>query len=154
MKTKKNSALNLWIANQVISSDGAIRHDESEKMQPKKSKLLNLRAAQRVISHGGAKMWRVDPLAGRIIDARQHFAAQREKECNLSSASRHYIDSGTLQPNPGGRQRVCTTFATKRKHLFARSNNTMRREIINQGLMYVIISLFVFLMMPLLRFVS
>ncbi len=30
----------------------------------------------------------------------------------------------------------------------------MRREIINQGLMYVIISLFVFAMMPLLRFLS
>ena len=30
----------------------------------------------------------------------------------------------------------------------------MRREIINQGLMYVLISLFVFAMMPLLRFLS
>ena len=30
----------------------------------------------------------------------------------------------------------------------------MRREIINQGLMYAIISLFVFAMMPLLRFLS
>ena len=30
----------------------------------------------------------------------------------------------------------------------------MRREIINQGLMYVLISLFVFAMIPLLRFLS
>ena len=30
----------------------------------------------------------------------------------------------------------------------------MRREIINQGLMYTIISLFVFAMIPLLRFLS
>jgi len=67
---------------------------------------------------------------------------------------RRGLDSGTLPPTPGERQRVCATFTQPTKDLIARSNYTMRREIINQGLMYVIISLFVFAMMPLLRFLS
>ena len=93
---------------------------------------------------GGAKM-RVATRAGRVIDARQRFAALR---------LRRGLDSGALPPTPGGRQRVCATFTQPTKDLIARSNHTMRREIINQGLMYVLISLFVFAMMPLLRFLS
>ena len=91
-------------------------------------------------AHGGARM-RVATRAGRVIDARQQRFA----------ASRRGIDSGALPPSPGGRQRVCATFTKPTRNLIARSNHTMRREIINQGLMYGLISLFVFAMMPLLR---
>ena len=101
-----------------------------------------LNTAPRAFVHGGAKM-RVGARAGRVIDARQRFAALRRG-----------LDSGALPPTPGGRQRVCATFTKPPKDLIARSNNTMRREIINQGLMYAIISLFVFAMIPLLRFLS
>ena len=105
-----------------------------------KTRYLN--TAPRAFAHGGAKM-RVETRAGRVIDARQRFAALRRG-----------LDSGTLPPTPGGRQRVCATFTKPPKDLIARSNHTMRREIINQGLMYAIISLFVFAMIPLLRFLS
>ena len=86
---------------------------------------------------------RVETRAGRVIDVRQRFAALRRG-----------LDSGALPPTPGERQRVCATFTKPTKDLIARSKNSMRREIINQGLMYAIISLFVFAMMPLLRFLS
>ena len=56
-----------------------------------------------------------------------------------------------LPSSPGGRRRLCATFTKPTRNLIARSNHTMRREIINQGLMYGLISLFVFAMMPLLR---
>lgn len=100
----------------------------------------HLSTAPRAVARGGAKM-RVEARAGRVIDARQR-------------ALRRGLDSGALLPTPGGRQRVCATFTKPTKDLIARSKNTMRREIINQGLMYAIISLFVFAMMPLLRFLS
>lgn len=102
----------------------------------------HLNTAARAFARGGAEM-RVETRAGRVIDARQRFAALR---CGL--------DSGALPPTPGERQRVCATFTKPTKDLIARSKNSMRREIINQGLMYAIISLFVFAMMPLLRFLS
>lgn len=102
----------------------------------------HLNTAPRAFARGGAKR-RVEPRAGRVIDARQRFAALRRG-----------LDSGALPPTPGERQRVCATFTKPTKDLIARSKNSMRREIINQGLMYAIISLFVFAMMPLLRFLS
>ncbi len=98
--------------------------------------------APSVFTQGGAKM-RVVTRAGRVIDARPRFAALRRG-----------LDSGALPSTPDGRQRVCATFTKPTKDLIARSNHTMRREIINQGLMYAIISLFVFAMIPLLRFLS
>ena len=52
-----------------------------------------------------------------------------------------------------GRRRVCATFTKPTRDLIARSNYTMRREIINQGLLYGLISLLVFAMMPLLRLI-
>ena len=151
---KSATTLNLKAAHRVIIGDDAAQRDESKKMKHTKISTLNPKAARWIPSHGGAQLRRVDPLAGRVIDARQRFAEKREKECELPSADRHYIDSGTQSPIPGGRLRVCATFAKQPKDTIARSKNIMRREIINQGLMYVIVSLFVFLMMPLLRFVS
>ncbi len=108
----------------------------------KTNKTRHHNTAPGAFAHGGATM-RVATRAGQVIDAPQRFAALRRG-----------LDSGTLPPTPGGRQRVCATFTQPSKDLIARSKNTMRREIINQGLMYVLISLFVFAMMPLLRFLS
>ena len=103
--------------------------------------LLNIMAAR----PGGALAQDCD----RIFDAKERLADKSKKKRNLKRANRHYTDSRTL----GRRQRDCATFAHQPKDLIARSF-TMRREIVNQGVMYLIISLFVFLMMPLLRFVS
>ncbi len=129
-------------AEHLCSQMSAKEADQRKRKMKTNEKTRHLNTAPRAFAPGGAKM-RVETRAGRVIDARQRFAALRRG-----------LDSGALPPTPGGRQRVCATFTKPPKDLIARSKNTMRREIINQGLMYAIISLFVFAMIPLLRFLS
>jgi hypothetical protein len=115
-------------------------------------RLLNQNSAERVFTRVCAE---------RLIGARHRFAAQNQPsdqpQCTLRDAEAHY--TGTIDTQrpalhiPGMEKAPCkqpqraTEIATSK----CRSKTVMKRELINQGLMYALVGLFAMIAVPLYR---
>ena len=124
-------------------------------------RLLNRNCAERVSTRTGAE---------RLIDARHLFiqrhtlgalgAAQDKRsaptQCTLRDAEAH--DTGTADAQrlalhiPGMETTPCKQhISTERATSKCRSKRVMKRELINQGLMYALVSLFAMIAVPLYK---